>query len=53
MKSGRMRLAVLLARMRQKISAYTFSVERPEEKRPLGRHERRWEDNIKMDFSRI
>jgi hypothetical protein len=25
----------------------------PEEKRPLGRHRRRWDDNIKMDLSVI
>jgi hypothetical protein len=26
---------------------------RPEGKRPLGRHTRRWEDNIKMDLREI
>ena len=25
----------------------------PEGKRPLGRHRRRWEDNIKMDFQEL
>jgi hypothetical protein len=25
----------------------------PEGKRPLGRHRRRWEDNIKMNFEEI
>jgi len=25
-------------------------LEKPEGKRPLGRHSRRWEDNIKMDL---
>jgi hypothetical protein len=29
---------------------YRFLVGRPEGKRPLGRHKRRWEDNIKMDL---
>jgi hypothetical protein len=28
-------------------------VEKPEEKRPLGRPRRRWEDNIKMDFRKL
>jgi hypothetical protein len=29
---------------------YRFLVGKPEGKRPLGRHKRRWEDIIKMDF---
>jgi hypothetical protein len=29
---------------------YMDLVEKPEEKRPLGRPRRRWEDNIKMDL---
>jgi len=28
---------------------YRVLVGKPEGKRPLGRHRRRWEDNIKMD----
>jgi hypothetical protein len=28
-------------------------VRNPEEKRPLGKPTRRWEDNIKMDFREI
>jgi hypothetical protein len=28
-------------------------VGKPEEKRPLGRPRRRWEDNIKMDFQDV
>jgi len=28
-------------------------VRRPEGKRPLGRHRRRWEDNIKMDLQEV
>jgi hypothetical protein len=32
---------------------YRVLVRRPEEKRPLGRPKRRWEDNIKMDFREI
>jgi hypothetical protein len=26
---------------------------RPEERRPLGRHRRRWEDNITMDLQEV
>jgi len=32
---------------------YRVLVWRPQGKRPLGRPRRRWEDNIKMDFSEI
>jgi hypothetical protein len=32
---------------------YRVFVGRPEGKRPLGRHKRRWEDNIKMDLREI
>jgi hypothetical protein len=28
-------------------------VGKPEEKRPLGRRRRRWEDNIKMDIQEV
>ena len=31
----------------------THSVEKPEEKRPLGKPRRRWEDNIKMDLQEV
>jgi hypothetical protein len=31
-------------------SVYMVLVGRPEGTRPLGRHRRRWEDNIKMDL---
>jgi hypothetical protein len=30
--------------------AYRILVGKPEGRRPLGRHRRRWEDNIKMDL---
>jgi hypothetical protein len=30
--------------------AYRILVRRPEGRRPLGKHRRRWEDNIKMDL---
>jgi hypothetical protein len=33
----------------EKRNSYIFLVGKPEGKGPLGRHRRRWEDNIKMD----
>jgi hypothetical protein len=36
-----------------KRNAYRILVGKPEEKRPLGRCRRRWEDNIKMYLSEI
>jgi hypothetical protein len=33
--------------------AYNILVRRPEERRPLGRPRRRWEDNIKIDLREI
>jgi hypothetical protein len=33
--------------------AYRILVGRPEERRPLGRPRRRWEDNIKMDLQEV
>jgi len=32
---------------------YRVLVWKPEGKRPLGRHRRRWEDNIKMDLQEV
>jgi len=32
----------------QRKDAYRILVRKPEGKRPLGKHNRRWEDNIKM-----
>ena len=49
-KSRRMRWAGHVARMRQGRGVYRVLVGKPEEKRPLGRPRRRWEDNIKMDL---
>jgi hypothetical protein len=34
-------------------NAYNILVGKPEGKRPLGRHRRGWEDNIKMDLREI
>jgi hypothetical protein len=33
-----------------KINVYRGLVGKPEEKRPLGRPRRRWEDNIRLDL---
>jgi hypothetical protein len=33
--------------------AYRILVVTPEGRRPLGRHSRRWEDNIKMDLQEV
>jgi hypothetical protein len=52
-KSKRMRWAGRMARMWEGIGVYRILVGRPEGKRPLGRHRRRWEDNIKMDLREI
>jgi hypothetical protein len=32
---------------------YRVSVRKPEGKRPLGRHRRRWENNIRMDLQQV
>jgi hypothetical protein len=48
-KSRRMRWAGHVARVGEGRGVYRVLVGRPEGKRPLGRHRRRWEDNIKMD----
>jgi hypothetical protein len=36
--------------MGEKSRGYRFLVRKSDEKRPLGRLRRRWEDNIKMDL---
>jgi hypothetical protein len=40
-------------REREMRNAYNILVREPEEKRPLGRPRRRWEDNITMDLKDI
>jgi hypothetical protein len=52
-KSRRMRWVGHVARMGEGRGAYRVLVGRPEDKRPLGRPRRRWEDNIKMDLEEI
>jgi hypothetical protein len=44
-----MRWAQHVARMGEKRDVYSFFVGKREGKRPLGRHRRRLEDNIKID----
>jgi hypothetical protein len=52
-KARRMRWAGHVAPMGEVINAYNILVGKPEERRPLGRPRRRWEDNIKMDLREI
>jgi len=42
-----------LARMGERRCVYRVLVRKAEEKRPLGRSRRRWEDNIKMDLQDV
>jgi hypothetical protein len=39
--------------MGEKGFVYRLLVGKPEGKRPLGRHRRRWQDNIMMDFQGV
>jgi len=52
-KSKRMRWAGHVARMGERRGVYRVLVGKPEGKRPLGRPEHRWEDNIKMDLQEV
>jgi hypothetical protein len=52
-KSRRLRWAGHVARMGERRGAYGALAGKPEERRPLGRPRRRWEDNIKMIFERL
>ena len=42
-----------MARMGEGRGVHRILVGKPEEKRPLGRPRRRWEDNIKMDLQEV
>jgi hypothetical protein len=42
-----------VARKGERRGAYRALVGKPEERRPLGRPRRRWEDNIKMDLREV
>jgi hypothetical protein len=52
-KSRRIRWAVHVARMGEKRNACRVLVGKPDGKRPLVRTRRSWEDNNKMDLSKI
>jgi hypothetical protein len=52
-KSRRMRWARYVAHMGERRGVYRTLVGKPERKRQLGRHRRRWEDNIKMDLQEV
>jgi hypothetical protein len=49
-KSRRMGLAGHVARIGEERGLYRVLVGKPEQKRPLGRPRRGWEDDIKMDL---
>jgi hypothetical protein len=53
MKLRRLSWAGYVARMGERRGAYRALVGKPEGRRPLGRHRRRWEDNIKMDLREV
>ena len=48
-----MRWARHVERMGLRVGVNTVLVGKPEGKRPLGRHRRRWEENIKMDIQEV
>ena len=50
---SRIRWAGHVARVGENMGVYRVLVGKPEVKRPLGRHRRRWEDNIKMDLQEV
>ena len=52
-KSRRLRWAGHVARMEEGRSAFKILTGKPTRKRPLERHMRRWEDNIRMDLKEI
>jgi hypothetical protein len=52
-KSWRMRCAGHVGRMEEGRGVYRVLVGRSEDKRPLGRPRRMWEDNIKLDLREI
>jgi hypothetical protein len=52
-KSRRMRWVGHVVRMWERRGVYMVLVGKPEGKWPLGRHRRRWEENIKMVFQEV
>jgi hypothetical protein len=52
-KSRRMRWVGHVTRMVEGRGVYGILVGKPEERRPLGRPRRRWEDSIKIDLQEV
>jgi len=52
-KLRKMRWAGHVARMGEERGAHRVLVGKPEGKRPLGRHRRRWVDSIRMDLQEV
>ena len=52
-KSRRMRWVGHVARMGEERVVYMDLVGKPEGRRPLGRHRRRWVDNIRTDLHEV
>jgi hypothetical protein len=52
-KSRKMRWAGHVTRMGDRRVSYTVFVGKPEGRIQLGRNRRRWENNIKMEFSEV
>ena len=52
-KSRRTRRAEHVARMGERRGVQSVLVGKPEERRPLGRPRRIWDDNIKMDLHEV
>ena len=50
---GLKRWAEHVERMGERKDVYRVLVGKPEGKRPLGRHSRTWEDNIKKDLQEV
>jgi len=48
-----MRWAGHVAHMGERRGVYRVLMEKPEGKRPLGRHRCKWENNIKMDLQEV
>jgi len=48
-----MRWAGHVARIGERKGVYRVLMGKPERKRPLGRHRRRWEDNIKINIQEV
>jgi len=53
LKSRRIRWVGHVALMGERRGVDRVLVGKPEEKRPLGRPRRRWEDNIQMDLQEV